>query len=107
MRRPRRPTAFLCHGHAGRTVAYVAATLGLRVPQDLSIVAFLQGLEAEQAAPTMATASADDATIVRTAMDLLDALLRGDDVPTGTRLVPPRFTPRETLGPAPAEAPKP
>ncbi|HAI13491.1 MAG TPA: hypothetical protein DCM28_17420 [Phycisphaerales bacterium] len=41
LQRPDRPTALICRGQADATCAYAAAMqLGLRVPEDLSIVAF-------------------------------------------------------------------
>ncbi len=94
-----RPTAMLCHGQSARTVMHVAATLGLSVPGDLSVIAFLSAVDALRALPAPTTVEADDAAVAATAIDLLEALLRGDEVAQGIRWIPPVLRRRETTGP--------
>lgn len=102
LRAPDRPTALV---YVNDVVALMAkrhlADLGLRVPQDLSVTAFDDGLWTRHATPSVTTTAENEEEVTRVAVDMLLRRIADPDAPTQQRLVPQRFIIRESTGPAP------
>jgi LacI family transcriptional regulator len=77
-----RPTAiFAANDLMAIQTVQVAQSLGLRVPEDLSVIGFDNIPESAMAKPTLTTIAQPLKSIGQTAMQLLLALLRGEEVP--------------------------
>lgn len=72
--------------------------MGLRVPQDLSVIAICPDETAEQAPVPITSVSIPSGEIGTLAVDLLMAKLVGQDAPE-TTVLPARLTPRSTTAP--------
>lgn len=81
--RPDRPTAvFAANDLMAIQTIQVAQSLGLRVPEDLSVIGFDNIPESAMATPALTTIAQPLRSLGQTAMQLLLALLRGEDVPS-------------------------
>ncbi len=101
LQRPDRPTAVFAAKHTSALVVQrVAAELGLRVPQDLSVVGFDDLPEAQSSTPPRTTVAQPLQDIGARAIDTLVALLAGSEVPDRVHL-PARLVVRGTTGPPP------
>lgn len=82
LNRPDRPTAvFAANDLMAIQTMQVAQSLGLRIPEDLSVIGFDNIPESALATPALTTIAQPLKSIGQTAMQLLLALLRGEDVP--------------------------
>jgi LacI family transcriptional regulator len=101
-----RPTAiFAANDEMAFGVMNVAHELGLKIPEDLSVVGFDGTPFAIFVVPSLSTIIRKTDEMSRLAMLKLLALI--NDGPEGLRgfdtLVSPRFIPRESTGPAPGK----
>jgi LacI family transcriptional regulator len=100
-----RPTALVCANDRVATGVVLAATrLGLRVPEDVSVVGYDDQEElAEQIRPALTTIALPHETLGVEAMRLLlDHLESGAPLPPGRVLIPCRPVIRDSVGPVPA-----
>ena len=92
----RRPelTAFVVHneGAVGHVLAALTA-LGLRVPDDVSVLAICPDEVAERANPALSSVLVPAEDVGRQAVDMLMRKLNGQEVEDAT-LLAPRLTPR-------------
>ena len=103
LRRPARPTAFVCHGVAlARNAIFAACEAGLAVPDALSVVSCGPTQIAHLYHPRLTTIELDCASMTREAMELWGALVDGLPAGPPQRWVAPRLVEGETVGPAPA-----
>lgn len=97
---PEPPTAIFCHNDTMAIGAIQQAKrLGLRVPQDLSVVGFDDIQFAEYSDPPLTTISQPRYEIGRQAMLMMLELLRGHDVQAGSRLLETKLVIRESAAP--------
>ena len=97
---PEPPTAIFCHNDTMAIGAIQEAKrLGLRVPQDLSVVGFDDIQFAEYCDPPLTTISQPRYEIGRQAMLMMLELLRGHDVQAGSRLLETKLIVRESAAP--------
>lgn len=100
--RPDRPTAiFAANDTSALGVLEVARDLGLRVPQDLSVIGFDDIPEAASSAPPLTTVAQPLHDLGAQALQMLLELLSGRDVPGHVQL-PAKLVVRASTGPAPA-----
>ena len=100
----RRPTAiFAANDEMALGVIKVAHQLGLKVPDDLSLVGFDGTPFSTFVVPSLSTITRRTSTIARIATEKLLAQIDGerDDAGVIETMVSPRFEPRESTGPAP------
>jgi LacI family transcriptional regulator len=99
---PDRPTAvFAANDKSALGVMAVARELGLRVPEDVSIIGFDDIPEAASAAPPLTTMAQPLHDLGARALTMLIDLLHGDEVPGHVEL-PAEIVVRASTGPAPA-----
>lgn len=99
-----RPTAFICaRDRVAVGVVLAAARLGLRVPEDVSVVGYDDEDEvAAMMAPPLTTVDLPHRAIGATAMQLLlGTVVDGDPLPAADVLVSCELVMRESVGPAP------
>ena len=97
---PEPPTAIFCHNDAMAIGAIQEAKkLGLRVPQDLSVVGFDDIHFAQYCDPPLTTISQPRYEIGRQAMLMMLDLLRGHDVRAGSRLLETQLVVRDSVAP--------
>ncbi|WP_263862215.1 DNA-binding transcriptional regulator CytR [Vibrio panuliri] len=97
---PEPPTAIFCHNDAMAIGAIQEAKrLGLRVPQDLSVVGFDDIQFAQYCDPPLTTISQPRYEIGRQAMLMMLEILRGHDVRTGSRLLETNLVVRKSAAP--------
>ncbi|WP_166850612.1 LacI family DNA-binding transcriptional regulator [Isoptericola sp. BMS4] len=105
LERPDRPTAILCaNDRLALGVALAATRLGLRVPQDLTLVGYDDEERiASRAVPPLTTVALPHARIGAVAAEMvLDAVATGDETPLRERvLVPCDLVERESVAPPP------
>ncbi|MDQ7994161.1 MAG: LacI family DNA-binding transcriptional regulator [Propionicimonas sp.] len=95
-----RPTAiFAANDLMAIQVMRVAQSIGLRVPQDLSVVGFDNIPEAAVALPALTTIAQPLHEIGQTATQLLLAMLRGEEPPTRHVQLATRLVVRESTAP--------
>lgn len=101
--RPDRPTAVLCFSDAfAVTTVRVASALGLRVPEDLSVVGYDDSPLATEARPQLTTVHQEVSSKGREAVRALIARMRGSDQPEVERiLLPTSLVVRESTAPPP------
>jgi DNA-binding LacI/PurR family transcriptional regulator len=102
-----RPTAVLCFSDVfARHVVQAAEDLGLRVPDDLSVVGFDDSPVATQQHPELTTVRQDIPAKARAAVDALTAVLKarqdGAPEPAEHAVLPVELVVRDSTGPAPA-----
>ncbi|MEZ9835781.1 DNA-binding transcriptional regulator CytR [Vibrio sp. 10N.261.52.C11] len=97
---PEQPTAIFCHNDA-MAIGAIQETkkLGLRVPQDLSIVGFDDIQFAQYCDPPLTTISQPRYEIGRQAMLMMLDLLKGNDVQAGSRLLEAKLVVRGSTAP--------
>ncbi len=99
--RPDRPTAvFAANDMSALGVVAVAHELGLRVPEDLSVIGFDDVPEAASATPPLTTMAQPLHDLGARALHMLIELLDGHDVPGQVQL-PAELVVRASTGPAP------
>jgi LacI family repressor for deo operon, udp, cdd, tsx, nupC, and nupG len=97
---PELPTAVFCHNDMMAIGAIQEAkSLGIRIPQDLSVVGFDDINFAEYCDPPLTTISQPKYEIGRQAMLMMLELLRGHDVRAGSRLLETELIIRESVAP--------
>lgn len=97
---PEPPTAVFCHNDAMAIGAIQEAKkLGIRVPQDLSVVGFDDIQFAQYCDPPLTTISQPRYEIGRQAMLMMLELLRGHDVRAGSRLLETTLVVRDSAAP--------
>ena len=102
--RPERPTAIFAANDSSCVGALSAATeMGVRVPDDLSLVGFDNSALARLRALWLTSVDGAAREMGREAGRMLLARIERPDAPRETRLAPPRLEVRGSTGPAPAE----
>ncbi|CAM3357322.1 LacI family DNA-binding transcriptional regulator [Occultella aeris] len=99
-----RPTAFVCaRDRVAVGVVLAAARLGLRVPEDVSVVGYDDETDvAADMSPALTTIDLPHRRIGELAMELLLAtVLDGEPLPEADVLVPCELVVRDSVGPAP------
>ncbi|AZS38107.1 HTH-type transcriptional repressor CytR [Microbacterium lemovicicum] len=98
-----RPTAvFAANDLSALAVLGVAAELGLRVPEDLSVVGFDDIPEASRRLPALTTVRQPMHRLGRIAAELAMALMAGETPAQTSILLPTRLVPRATTAAVPA-----
>lgn len=101
-RLPDRPTAYLALNDEIAIGALLEfQQLGLRVPEDLSIVGFNNQDICQLTNPPLASVDQQVEATVRTAVDLLLHQIEAPGYEGPVTRIPPLFVPRESAGPAP------
>lgn len=102
--RPDRPTALLTHNDAIAMATLAAAkSLGIRVPEDLSVVGYNDQPDADATDPPLTTVRSPRSEVARLAVEtLLEAAKRGE-TPTGTKTLDCELVVRASTGPPPAQ----
>ena len=99
-----RPTAIVCFNDACATTAIrTADQLGLRVPDDLSLVGFDDDVRATSCTPPLTTIHSPLDEIATQAIDMIMSLIRGDTLEPCRVNVPTRLVQRASTGPAPSK----
>jgi len=99
--RPDRPTAvFAANDMSALGVLQAASELGLRVPEDLSVIGFDDIPEARTSTPPLTTLAQPLQDIGAQALEMLTDLLAGHDVPDRVHL-PAELVVRGSTGPVP------
>jgi LacI family transcriptional regulator len=99
---PDRPTAiFAANDLSGIAILQVAAELGIRVPEDLSVIGFDDIPEASQMTPPLTTIRQPMQRLGTTAVDLLMSLMGGTEPEAMRVQLPTRLVRRATTGPPP------
>ncbi|RIJ52361.1 LacI family transcriptional regulator [Clavibacter lycopersici] len=102
---PDRPTAiFAANDLSGIAILQVAAELGIRVPEDLSVIGFDDIPEASQMTPPLTTIRQPMQRLGTTAVDLLMSLMAGTEPDAMRVQLPTRLVRRATTGPPPARS---
>jgi LacI family repressor for deo operon, udp, cdd, tsx, nupC, and nupG len=97
---PEPPTAIFCHSDVMAIAAIQEAKkLGLRVPQDLSVVGFDDIQFAQYCDPPLTTMSQPRYEIGRQTMLMMLDMLKGHDVRAGSRLLETHLVVRESAAP--------
>lgn len=97
-----RPTAvFAANDSSAFGVLHAAALLGLRVPEDLSVIGFDDVPQASTTTPPLTTVAQPLAHLGAAAVDMLLAMLRGEPGPDHVRMTT-ELRIRRSTGPAPA-----
>lgn len=100
-----RPTAiFAANDLSAIRVLDVAADLGIRVPEDLSVIGFDNVPEAATSSPPLTTMAQPLKDMGALALQILLELLGGDDVARHVHL-PAELVVRSSTGPAPLQSP--
>ena len=102
--RPDRPTAVLCFSDAFAVqTIQVAESLGLRVPEDLSVVGFDDSRRATESRPQLTTVHQEVASKGQEAVRALMAVMGHNRPETAERiLLPTSLVVRESTAPPPA-----
>ena len=96
-----RPTAFFVHNdYAAIVLMDLARNAGLRVPEDISVVGFDNGLLAAATRPALTTIHNPLDGQASGAINVLQALWRGEE-PTAQQTIPTRLVIRNTTAPPP------
>ena len=104
--RPDRPTAvFAANDISAIRTVEVARELGLRVPEDVSVVGFDNVPESALSTPSLTTIAQPLHDIGVTALRMLVELLAGREPTPGHVCLPTHLVVRDSTGPAPASAP--
>ena len=92
-----RPTAFICHSMEN-VVIHVARTLGLRIPEDLSITGFGTRTNARRYIPELTHIEPDYKTMIYAAVAMLRKIIAGNYNKEETILVQPKLVVRNSSG---------
>ncbi len=102
LRRPDRPTALVIISDVNTLMALrLIQETGLRIPEDLSIATFENGIWTRHLKPTITTTGEVNSEIATLAMDLLFARMEDRDRPPRQHLLLPELLIRESTGPCP------
>lgn len=102
LRKPNRPTALVIINDVCSLMAHrPIAEMGLRVPEDVSIATFDNGIWTNHLKPSLTTTSENVDEIARVAMDMLFSRIEDNDRPPAQHLVPQEIIIRESTGPCP------
>ena len=102
LRRPDRPTAILAANDLSAIgVLDAAHELGLRVPEDLSVVGYDNTVFAKLGRLSLTTVDSHNAEVGQLAGRTLTARLDGDESTVGTRLLTPALIVRSSTAPPP------
>ncbi len=100
MREEHRPTAIICNDiKMAHALIIKAAALGLKIPEDLSIIAYGTRAGAERLLPFISTVEADFAAIMEKSINLLIRLIRDTPIPEKQLTVEPKLVIRDTVMP--------
>ena len=100
---PDRPTAvFAANDSSAMGVLRAAADLGLRVPEELSVIGFDDVPQASMTSPPLTTVAQPLAELGAAAVDMLLAMLRGEPGPDHVRMTT-SLRVRRSTGPVPTE----
>jgi LacI family transcriptional regulator len=103
-----RPTAIIAiNDLLAISTVRAAADLGLRIPQDLSLVSYDDIPMANYLVPRLTTVTKDALTLGRKAFELLLTRIQDPDLPRQRIHSPSKLILRESTGPAPLKAPRP
>lgn len=102
---PDRPTGIVAYAH-GPLVKYAASTLGLRAPDDLSVLSFAEQQEVGLGEPDT-TMVIPAAAMGKTAVEMLVERLRAPSEGLEPRVLPIALVNGRTTGPPPQGAPRP
>jgi LacI family transcriptional regulator, galactose operon repressor len=101
----KRPTAiFASNDEMAAGVLCVAHSMGLGVPEDVSVVGFDDAPLASQVWPPLTTIRQPVSDMAAEAVEILLATLRGEPAATSKHLLPAALTFRQSTGPAPHRA---
>ncbi len=99
--RPTRPTAiFACNDAIAAGVARAARDIGVRIPDELSLVGFDDVATAAMVTPPLTTIRQPLQKIGIAAAEMLLGRIAGESFPANARLLPPELIVRESTGPA-------
>lgn len=94
-----RPTAFIGFGiGVGRNIHIEAASLGLNVPRDVSIIAVGMSESAMDTSPALCTIEVDYKTMLPAALEMLNDQLSGNFEGIKQLRVPPNLVLRQSIG---------
>ncbi|GAM77240.1 transcriptional (co)regulator cytR [Vibrio ishigakensis] len=97
---PTPPTAVFCHNDMMAIGAMrEAKAMGMRIPQDISIIGFDNIEFSEFCEPTLTTVAQPRFDIGYQATQMLFNILNGDDVRTGSRLLDTELIQRQSTMP--------
>ncbi|MGC4005072.1 MAG: LacI family DNA-binding transcriptional regulator [Pirellulales bacterium] len=95
---PNRPTGIICHdGTMARAVIHAATELGLKIPKDLSVTSWGWHLHAQEQFPALATVEFDFRAMVKSAVEMLDSLIQGEEIANSKVVIPPKFIDGSTV----------
>ena len=97
---PNRPTAIVVAG-GGQAIQQCATELGLKIPQDLSLISWASAATRAGSHPHMAVVDQDLAVTMRHALDMLMNRIEGREMDTKTCWVTPDLVVDESMAPAP------
>ncbi len=102
LRTPDRPTALVMMNDVGALLAWrPIEDLGLKIPDDLSVACFDNGLWTSHMRPSLTTTSMDTAEVARVALEILLDKIGDPNRPAIQRLVPQEFIVRESTARCP------
>ncbi len=100
LKRPNRATAIFAKTHAvGMAVLQAAPSLGIRVPQDLSVIGYSGTPGGETTDPPLTTVEVPYRSVARTAVELLHGAARGEFDTPQTRMLECRLVVRGSTAP--------
>lgn len=95
---PEPPTAVICHGSGlARGIIYHAMLSGIRIPEQLSLIAVASEGDAERSLPCLSAVQVDFSSMVEQAMDMLLRRVSGKQNEPETRWISPRLVMRDTV----------
>ncbi len=98
-----RPTAVMAQGVPdARCMVHAAMEMGLRIPDDLSIVTYGMPDDAEKSPPRLHCVEPDFAAMVPAAISMLRARLAGETIAEKSLRIQPQFTERCSVAPCPS-----
>jgi DNA-binding LacI/PurR family transcriptional regulator len=102
LRKPDRPTALIMMNDICALIACrPIQDLGLRIPEDISIAGFDNGIWTRHMRPSLTTTAVNTEEVARIALDMLMCRIGEPDRPAVQNLVPQEFLARESTGPCP------
>lgn len=97
---PVRPTAVVTQGvPQARSVIYMAMERGLKVPENLSIVTFGTGVDAEKGPPCLHCVEANVKVMVKTGIEMLRSIIDGQTLEKNPVTVSPHLVERDSIAP--------
>jgi len=103
---PDKPTAVLCYCHVEAMAVYLAAwKRGVRIPDDLSVIAFNDLQTTRYMTPPLTTMGFNTAHIGRVGANLLVRQIESDDVETERVVITEKLIERQSTAPPAGAAP--